>query len=496
MIIKTSSDEIQNYLTDASNFKGYCDAVYFPTTSKEISEILIEADKNKIPVTIAGNRTGLAGAGIPLGGIVISTEKLNKIIEINEKELYAVLEPGVILADFQNILKEKNLLYPPDPTEGNCFIGGTVATNASGEKTFKYGPTRNFVSELEIVLADGEVLNLSRNGIKANGYNLKIQSENGKEYKIEIPDFKMPETKNASGYFCKKDMDAIDIFIGSEGTIGIITKVKVRIVPYPENILSSIIFFDDEKDALLFIRGAREISYNTRLNKLQDSVDALALEFLDKNSLKFLEEDSSRIPSKVKAAVWFEQEVRQLPDSNEDVLLEKWVSLINEFKGDEESAWFAFSDSDKENIEQFRHSLPVKVNEYISKNNLRKLGTDVAVPHDKFDNLYFFSKNEVEKEKINYVAFGHFGNSHLHLNMLPKDQKEFEIGKSIYKKICRKAVELGGTVSAEHGIGKLKTEYLLEMYGKESINKMFAIKKALDPNLILGKGNIFRTSLL
>ena len=301
----------------------------------------------------------------------------------------------------------------------------------------------------------------------------------------------MPETKNASGFYCKKDMDAIDLFIGSEGTLGVITKIKVRLVPYPDDILSSIIFFNDEKDALTFIKKDREISYDTRIKKNPDSIDALALEFFDENSLNFLKEDNSRIPPDAKAAVWFEQEI----NSNEELILEKWINLINEFNGDEESAWFAFSESDKKNIMQFRHSLPEKVNEYISKNNLRKLGTDVAVPHDKFEELYFYSKNDVKKENIRYVIFGHFGNSHMHLNMLPKDQKEYETGESIYKKICIKSIELGGTVSAEHGIGKIKTKYLLEMYGKDNLKKMLTVKKILDPNFILGKGNIFDSSL-
>ncbi len=491
MIVKTKPDEIQNYLTDASNFKGNCDAVYFPIKAEEISEILIDANKNKIPVTVAGNRTGLAGGSVPQDGIVISTEKLNKIIEINGKGLYAVLEPGVILADFQNVLREKNLLYPPDPTEKNCFIGGTVATNASGEKTFKYGPTRNFVMELEIILADGEKLILTRNDLKANNYFMKFKSQSNNSYEIEIPDIKMPDTKNASGFYCKKDMDAIDLFIGSEGTLGVITKIKVKLVPYPDDILSSVIFFNDEKNSLSFIKKAREISYYSRVKKDVNLIDALALEFFDGNSLNFLKEDNNRIPSDAKAAVWFEQEIK----SNEELLLEKWISLINEFNGDEENAWFAFSDSDKKNIMQFRHSLPEKVNEYISKNNMRKLGTDVAVPHNKFEELYYYSKDEVEKENLRYVIFGHFGNSHMHLNMLPKDQNEYEIGKSVYKKICTKAIELKGTVSAEHGIGKIKTKYLLEMYGEENINKMFNLKKRLDPNLILGRGNIFNSNL-
>lgn len=210
MIIKTSINEIQNYLSDASNFRGYCDAVYFPENEQDICGILQEAFNNNICVTISGNGTGLTGARVPQGGVVISMEKLNKIVEINEEQNYAVVEPGVILSEFQDKVKSHNLLYPPDPTEKSCYIGGTVATNASGEKTFKYGPTRNYVLELDIVLPDGDILKLKRNTIIAEGYKLSLKTESGRLIFIELPDYKMPSTKNAAGYYCKKDMDAID----------------------------------------------------------------------------------------------------------------------------------------------------------------------------------------------------------------------------------------------------------------------------------------------
>ena len=157
-------------------------------------------------------------------------------------------------------IKNQNRLYPPDPTEDNCFIGGTVATNASGAKTFKYGPTRNYIDELEIVLADGEVLVLKRGQNIANNYNLKLKTESGKEILLDLPDFEMPDTKNASGYFCKKNMDAIDLFIGSEGTLGVISKIKVTLLPAPEKLLSCVVFFDSENDALGFLKKARELS--------------------------------------------------------------------------------------------------------------------------------------------------------------------------------------------------------------------------------------------
>jgi D-lactate dehydrogenase (cytochrome) len=489
MIIKTSQDEIQNYLVDASNYKGNCSGVYIPENIEEISQILFEADAEKTCVTISGNGTGLAGGRVPHEGIVISTEKLNRIIEINKNEMYAIVEPGVLLSGFQTIIKEYGLLYPPDPTERNCFIGATAATNASGEKTFKYGATRDYILALDIILPNGDLLKLERGKQKADGHNLSLPSESDKDYRIELPDYKMPDTKNASGYFCKKNMDAIDLFIGSEGTLGVIAKIKLKLVPLPEKIISCVIFFEDELDALSFTERAKKISIENRINKANNSLDALALEFLDENSLKFLQHEYKQIPANSKAAVWFEQEVTS---GNEDFLLEGWLKLIAEHKGNEETAWFALNEKDKKEIEEFRHALSWKVNEYISKNNFRKLGTDVAVPDNDFREFYFFSKKIVEENRLNYLVYGHFGNSHMHLNMLPRSEEEYKTGKNVYNIICQKAVQLGGTVSAEHGIGKLKTEHLLNMYGKETIEKMKSIKKIFDPNFILGRGNIFK----
>jgi D-lactate dehydrogenase (cytochrome) len=246
-------------------------------------------------------------------------------------------------------------------------------------------------------------------------------------------------------------------------------------------------------NALKFIEKARYLSYMSRKNNLSNVIDALAIEILDENSLKFLAEDNSNLPPSAKAAIWFEQEVT---NDNEDILLEEWTELINKFNGDEESVWFAFSEADNKKIQEFRHSLGSKVNEYISKNNLRKLGTDAAVSDDNFLEFYNFAKDTAKNANIDFIVFGHAGNSHIHLNMLPKNEYEFVKGKEVYKQICIKAVQLDGTVSAEHGIGKIKRDYLIDMYGIENIKKMAAIKKVLDPNWILGRGNIFSEDLV
>lgn len=487
MIIKINQDEIQNYLTDASNYKGSCEAVYIPQNKEELIEILKDVNQRKIKVTISGAGTGLTGARVPDGGIVISTEKLNKIIEIDTSDNYVVVEPGVYLSHLLDELKMMNYFYPPDPTEKNCFIGGTVATNASGAKTFKYGATRNFVDELEIILADGDELYLQRGEVFADNDVLTVETKSGRRISIKLPQYNLPLTKNASGYFIQPNMDAIDLFIGSEGTLGVFSKMKLKILPLPERIISMVCFFDDEKDALSFIDEARRVSFKTRQENLKDEPDALALEFFDRNSLKFLAKEFDALPNR-NAAVWFEQEATL---SNEDQLLEKWFSLIVKNKGTEEDVWFAVTESERKALEEFRHAISWKVNEYIVNHKLKKLGTDVAVPDSEMFNFYKFLKNTMDECQLNYVLYGHLGNSHFHLNMLPQNEDEYLIGRKIYRDICKKAIEVKGTVSAEHGIGKLKTQYLIDMFGPEIINQMKEIKKQFDPNFILGVGNIF-----
>jgi D-lactate dehydrogenase (cytochrome) len=490
MIIKSEQNEIQDYLKDASNTKGFCEVVVYPETINDIINVLQDANKKKTKVTVCGNRTGLSGASVPMGGIVLSTEKMNKILEIDTAEKFAIVEPGVLLSDFLKEIKPKYLYYPPDPTELNCFIGGTVATNASGSKTFKYGPTRDFILGMELVLPTGETLKLERGKNFAEKNKLVLKTDSGKTFELNLPEIRSVQTKNAAGYFCKENMDAIDLFIGSEGTLGIITKIKLKLLLPPEDTISCVLFFDNETTGLNFLEEAREASYQNRKSKTDICINALALEFFDERALKFLAKDFSSVSNNAKAAIWFEQECTT---DSFDSILEAWNALMKTHNVNEGTTWFAFSDVDKEKIKDFRHAISWKVNEYVTRNNFRKLGTDVAVPDKYFREFYFTLQSWSKQSNIDFVTYGHFGNSHIHLNFLPKNDAEFNESKNLYKKICDEAVRLGGTISAEHGVGKNKTAFLKEMYGEKVIKEMFNIKKILDPNLILGYGNIFST---
>lgn len=490
MITKTEQNEIQDYLKDASNTKGFCDAVVYPESTADVVEVLQRANKENIKVTVCGNRTGLSAGCVPQGGIVLSTEKLNKILAINEVEKSAVVEPGVLLSDFLQIIKPLKLYYPPDPTELNCFLGGTVATNASGAKTFKYGSTRDFVLGLEIVLPTGDLLTLERGSVFADKFNLSLTTNSRQELELRIPSTKILTTKNTAGYFCKENMDAIDLFIGSEGTLGVITKIKLKLIAAPETVLSAVIFFHSEEDSFNFIEQARTESYESRKSKLKISIDALSLEYFDRNALDFLRVDYPNIPGYAKSAVWFEQET---DEQSGDDITNLWIGLIEKHNGDFSNSWIAMNENDKSRFVEFRHRISAKVNDFISSKNFRKLGTDFAVPDSKLREFYFKIKNDVESSGFDFVIYGHIGNSHIHLNILPKNQEQFEQAKKLYQAMCLSAINYGGTFSAEHGVGKNKKALLYLMYGTEVIDQMFRIKQTFDPNLILCRGNLFNT---
>src|SRR5215207_3384589 len=243
MQIKSNPDETQSFLTDASFIRdGYADRVVLPESIEEVSEILTSANRDRVPVTVSGAGTGTVGGRVAFGGIVLATDKLNRIRCITHQ--HAVVEAGVILSDLQRAVDHDGLLYPPDPTERGCYVGGTIATNASGARTFKYGPTRNYVRRLKVALATGDVLDLRRGEIRADGEGrLRVPLGGGRSIEARLPTFEMPPTrKHAAGYYVEKGMDLVDLFVGSEGTLGVVTEAEVSLLPQPEGVLAGVVF--------------------------------------------------------------------------------------------------------------------------------------------------------------------------------------------------------------------------------------------------------------
>jgi D-lactate dehydrogenase (cytochrome) len=498
MLVKSQPDELQSFLADASNLAGgHAARVVFPETTEEVAVALAEATRTRTPVTVAGAGTGVVGGRVPFGGIVVATDRLNRIKEIvwEGKGGRVVAEAGVVLADLRRSVESRGLLYPPDPTEWSCYLGGTIATNASGSRTFKYGATRAYVRRLEIALATGDVLDLARGDVRADDDGcLRVPLPSGCTIEACLPSYRMPLTrKHAAGYFVEPGMDLVDLFVGSEGTLGVVTEAELKLLPKPEGLLSGVVFFNDEDQLLDFVRIARRVSLQKRASKVTGGFEARALEYFDAESLDFLRAKYPAIPEGAVGAVFFEQET---DERSEETLTAAWLALVERCRALADDSWFATSGRDQERLREFRHQLPVLVNEWLARHAQRKVSTDIAVPDEKFAGMLAFYRNVLVESKLKFVIFGHIGDNHVHVNILPRDDAEAARAREIYMTFVRRAVSLGGTISAEHGVGKLKRVYLRELYGDEHLREMAALKRAFDPACVLGRGNMFGEEFL
>ena len=497
MIIKSDPELIISYTGDESGLRGgFADKVFVPENEKEIREILKSCSADKVPVTVSGGGTGVTGGRVPFGGAVISMERFNSAGEIRTLSPDAAemtAGAGVTIKEIKEKAKAAGWMYGPDPTEQGSFLGGNISTNASGSRGLKFGPTRNYIKRIKVTLSDGETLDIERGKTFAGQDNkLKIPAGQG-VIELRLPTYKLPEIKNAAGYFNKPGMDLIDLFIGHEGTLGVITEADVALMPDIKKILTGIAFFTQEIKSREFVRDVKRASAVSRRDKDAEGIDAMSLEYFDLGALDLLKDDYCDIPKGTRSAIFFEQSVSE---EGNDVVIDKWANELERHGVNLGSVWFGTTEREEKLFREFRHRLPEKVNEIVRRNKFPKTGTDLAVPEDRQEEMINFYVSELESSGIRYLIFGHIGESHMHANFLPDNEKDYAKSRDIYLKLAKKAVSLGGTVSAEHGIGKLKHVFLEAMVGKAGVLEMVRLKKTLDPSGILGRGNIFDEKLL
>jgi D-lactate dehydrogenase (cytochrome) len=492
MLTKSDSDEIQSYLSDASYLKGgFASEVFFPENENEVAAVLKLATESHTPVTVSGAGTGTVAGRVPFSGIVLATDRLNRIIKVEAKGAggTATAQAGVRLSDMQRRVESEGLFYPPDPTERSCFLGGTIATNASGSRTFKYGPTRDYVERIKLALATGDVIDLRRGEIQADEKGRIVIPLGGRIVEAQLPSYQMPHVrKHAAGYFVAPGMDALDLFIGSEGTLGVVIDADLKLIEKPKAFFSGVVFFRNRSQLLTLVQSARTISLESRKQRSLHTIDARSLEYFDDQSLGFLRQKFDTIPRETAGAIFFEQETS---DGNEDELMTQWLSLLEMNEALLDESWFATNQQDQNKLREFRHQLPVLMNEWFARYRQRKVSTDMAVPDEELGSQLDFYDLSLRPSKLRYTIFGHIGDNHVHVNILPRDDVEAELAREIYRSFVERAIRVGGTISAEHGIGKLKREYLRLMYGEEHLKEMAALKKEFDPAGVLGRGNIF-----
>ena len=438
-------------IEDASGFRGQADRLIQPRSEAELLELIAAASRDAVPITVVGGRTGVTGGCVPKnGGWAIS---LNKIVKLNVSPWQAVVTPDVLLETLQRSAAQSGQFYAPDPTEQTASIGGTIATNASGSRSFRYGSTRRHINRLRVALMDGRILDVRR----------------GDKIDFDVPAIPLPDvTKNTAGYLLKPGMDWIDLIAGSEGTLGIVTEADLQLLPKPGDVLAGVVFLPSDDAALDAVESWRGLE-GLRM-----------LEYFDRNSLEFLRARFPETPQHAGAALLIEQE-------NGD--LDFWADHAPE------DSWFAASDQDRERFRRFRHALPELVNDTMRRRGFLKLNTDFAVPLARNREMLCYYHARLVESAIDYVLFGHIGDAHLHVNMLPDSEEQFLAGQKLLLDFARHAVELGGTVAAEHGLGKRKAHLLELQYTREQIESMRQVKRRLDPGWLLNQGNLFPNML-
>ena len=511
-----------SYLSDESGLgPGHAGIVFFPTTERQVVEFLREMSARHIPVTVSGGRTGIVGGAVPEGGALLSLDMMNRIVGIRwdkeTREWRVTVEPGIRLKEFQERIAKKDLngeessfdanwedysrfrkeaqqyFYAPDPTEDSASLGGTVATNASGARTYHFGRTRDYIRAIRIVLSSGDVLDIRRGeNIVDSSRLVRIECLDSSEKTFQIPTYESPHVKSVAGYLCQKDMDLIDLFIGSEGTLGVITLIEVALLAAPGQTAMFLAFFPSEENAIKFALEIRSL-------KINEYMTVHSLEYFDAHSLGLLrgmkQEGELEIGIKLPtgdsaAAILCEFSCRDLPRA-----IHFLQQPLEEFGSSLDNTISGVDPQSKEQLKELRHAVPEAINKIVAERKLgmprmHKIGTDTSVSDEKFEHMMKSYYALLRDSNLEYYMFGHVAENHLHVNLLPKGQEELAIAEKLAWKLAEKAVDLGGTVSAEHGIGKMKRALLKIMFSDSEIDQMLATKRALDPNLILSPGNI------
>ena len=447
--------DAKDVLTDAENLEKYGkdetedllykpEVVVKPKTVEQISGILKLANAYKIPVTVRGAGTGLSGGALPIyGGIVISMERFNHILQIDERNLQATVEPGVINYVFQEEVKKVGLFYPPDPASwGSCSLGGNVAHSSGGPKAVKYGTTRDYVLNIEMVLANGDIIWTGANTLKySTGYNLT------------------------------------HLMVGSEGTLGIITKIVFKLIPLPKHDLLMLVPFTSAEQACEAV-GAT----------FRAGITPSAMEFMERDAIDWSMKYAGEVNFIVKPE-WQALLLIEVDGNNMDVLMqdcETLAGIMTEHGCDE--ILFADSAEQKASLWKIRR----KVGEAVKSNSIYK-EEDTVVPRAELPKLLKGVKAIGKKYGFKSVCYGHAGDGNLHVNIIKGElsdeawDKELPKGITEIFELCK---VLGGTISGEHGIGLVQKDYLSIVFPEHQLQLMRNLKTLFDPNLILNPGKM------
>lgn len=492
-LLRDWSDDFAPYLHDESKMSGHsAKSLASPKNIAELSALLSYLNGKGQRVRISAARTGLTGGAVPEADeVVISLEKLRASIstpKVNAQGEYEVTAlAGMSLREVADSIRENlpGYFFPVDPTEQSASIGGAASLNAGGARSLHFGSMQNWIAGIRVILSNGEELNLRRGQYAADNYKFILRSLEG-ERTLTAGAIPKPETKNTLGYFFDKSVDAVDLFIGSEGTLGVIAEVTLRLTELPKISLSHFQAFQSTEAALTAVEKIRKLN------------GTLAVEFIDHRSIKKLQEvnraDLFRfldLTREAGAALFIEAGL----SSDDEVLAysESLFEILSELDEDPELSISGTNLKTLADIKSFRHAVPERMNAIIASKRaeipgIHKLATDMAVKDADLHWVYNLYESELSKRGFEFCIFGHAGSNHFHVNILPRSLEELKLAKAAYLELAKAVAERGGAVAAEHGIGKLKREFLRAQYSEEVLANFRKLKEFFDPKGILNSG--------
>lgn len=522
-IIREMTTEYEEYLRDESRLRGTADSIAFPKTEEEVVALVKHCAALGKPINVQGARTGLGGGAVPQGGLILNLSRMNKILgmryDAETDTYYLRVQAGILLSQVRKALETKNfningwsqesidvlreikageLFFSPDPTESTATIGGMAACNASGARSVLYGSTRRHIHGIRAVLADGSITELRRNLHTAQGRSFTLPLEGGGSLQGQLPSFNTPEVKDA-GFYIRENMDLADLFMGSQGTVGIITELELTLMPAPKLMWGATTFLPDDQSALKFIRllrGEKLEGYPEFKNK------PASLEFFDRHAMDlFLHFRAITAAFQGLQAPKAGFDYAVYVEFNEQdpkrfrPVLEELIELVRAVGGDPDHTWVARNVRELEQLLFFRHAVSESSMMACDENrknepSIQMLSADMATPGDHLE-IYDVYKKDLEESGLQWIIFGHAGENHFHPNILPRTKEEMEQGHEIFEKWAEIIHNMGGTITAEHGAGKIKKNLASIMYGAEKLQALKNFKMQLDPQGILGPGNLF-----
>ena len=514
-LVSTDPDLIAAVLEDAAHYPdGRASGVAAPRSETDVAEVL-RRSRTVLPI---GAQSSLTGGATPRDDVVIRTDRLTSIRDVRRDRVR--VQAGVSLADLDAALRSRGAAYPPVPTFAGAFVGGVVATNAAGPATFKYGTTRDWVTALTVVLADGSVVDIERGAVHAENGHLELVRVGGDSVRVPIPTYVLPAVpKRSAGYAAGPDLDAIDLFIGSEGTLGIVTEVTLRVLPEAPARCLALVPCRSEATALDLVSRLRETARRTWAERDARGIDVCAIEQMDRRSVSLLREDGADVRFGAPLPGWtdtlllmhldldpattregaFEQIAGAL-DEDSDGPLVRLCRLLHEFGVLDETHVAPPGDVQRaEQLFAVREAVPAAVNRRVGlakarvDSRITKTAADMVVPFERFGAMLERYRARLEARGLDYAIWGHSSDGNVHPNVIPRSYADVEAGREAILEWGRDVAELGGCPLAEHGVGRnaIKQQLLRQLYGERGLDEMRAVKRALDPEWKLAPGVIF-----